>query len=100
MSKNGGKTGLAQNKIAWGFWPEGKPANMVRVALYARVSTHDQQTLPLQKRALRDYLPPDQAGPCRITDIYGDLHDESLEWRVHRNRRVSFFTSTGMDVPG
>ena len=27
----------------------------IRVALYARVSTHDQQTLPLQIRALRDY---------------------------------------------
>ena len=27
----------------------------LRVGLYARVSTHDQQTLPLQIRALRDY---------------------------------------------
>lgn len=27
----------------------------LRVALYARVSTHDQQTLPLQIRALREY---------------------------------------------
>src|SRR5205814_2576070 len=26
-----------------------------RVGLYARVSTHDQQTLPLQNRAMRDY---------------------------------------------
>jgi DNA invertase Pin-like site-specific DNA recombinase len=28
---------------------------MFRVGLYARVSTHDQQTLPLQTRAMRDY---------------------------------------------
>jgi putative DNA-invertase from lambdoid prophage Rac len=28
----------------------------LRVALYARVSTHDQQTLPLQIRALREYV--------------------------------------------
>lgn len=28
---------------------------MFRVGLYARVSTHDQQTLPLQARAMRDY---------------------------------------------
>lgn len=28
---------------------------MARVGLYARVSTHDQQTLTLQNRALRDY---------------------------------------------
>ena len=28
---------------------------MFRVGLYARVSTHDQQTLPLQIRAMREY---------------------------------------------
>ena len=28
---------------------------MVRVGLYARVSTLDQQTLPMQNRALREY---------------------------------------------
>ncbi len=28
---------------------------MFRAALYARVSTSDQQTIPLQIRALRDY---------------------------------------------
>jgi putative DNA-invertase from lambdoid prophage Rac len=27
----------------------------MKVALYARVSTHDQQTLPMQLSALRDY---------------------------------------------
>ena len=32
-----------------------KPAKMLRVGLYARVSTHDQQTLPLQMRAMREY---------------------------------------------
>jgi DNA invertase Pin-like site-specific DNA recombinase len=32
-----------------------KPAKMLRAALYARVSTLDQQTLPMQMRALRDY---------------------------------------------
>src|SRR5450631_2579331 len=31
------------------------PAKMLRVGLYARVSTHDQQTLPLQMRAMREY---------------------------------------------
>jgi putative DNA-invertase from lambdoid prophage Rac len=30
-------------------------AKMFRVGLYARVSTHDQQTLPLQLRAMREY---------------------------------------------
>ena len=30
-------------------------ATPIRVALYARVSTHDQQTLPLQIRTMREY---------------------------------------------
>src|SRR3982751_202915 len=30
-------------------------AKMFRVGLYARVSTQDQQTLPLQMRAMREY---------------------------------------------
>jgi DNA invertase Pin-like site-specific DNA recombinase len=29
---------------------------MFRAGLYARVSTHDQQTIPLQIRALREYV--------------------------------------------
>src|ERR1041385_7906821 len=33
-----------------------KPAKMFRVGLYARVSTNDQQTLPMQNRALREYV--------------------------------------------
>jgi putative DNA-invertase from lambdoid prophage Rac len=32
-----------------------KPAKMFRAGLYARVSTNDQQTLPMQMRALREY---------------------------------------------
>src|SRR5712691_4007643 len=35
-----------------GFWP----GAIVRAGLYARVSTHDQQTLPLQLAAMRDYV--------------------------------------------
>jgi putative DNA-invertase from lambdoid prophage Rac len=32
-----------------------KPAKMFRAGLYARLSTNDQQTIPLQIRALREY---------------------------------------------
>jgi DNA invertase Pin-like site-specific DNA recombinase len=32
-----------------------KPAKMFRAGLYARVSTNDQQTLPMQTRAMREY---------------------------------------------
>src|SRR5277367_930827 len=37
------------------FGQRQEPAKMFRVGLYARVSTHDQQTLPLQMRVMRDY---------------------------------------------
>src|ERR1035438_6336105 len=33
-----------------------KSAKMFRAGLYARVSTNDQQTIPLQIRALREYV--------------------------------------------
>jgi DNA invertase Pin-like site-specific DNA recombinase len=32
-----------------------KPAKMFRAGIYARVSTHDRQTLPSQMRAMREY---------------------------------------------
>src|SRR5438309_661627 len=35
--------------------PSGRAQTELRVGLYARVSTHDQQTIPLQTRAMREY---------------------------------------------
>jgi hypothetical protein len=35
--------------------PGGLPKTTLRAALSARVSSHDQQTLPMQNRALREY---------------------------------------------
>ena len=46
------KSGFSTTPFERGFWPAGTP----RVGLYARVSTHDQQTLPLQLTAMRDYV--------------------------------------------
>ena len=37
------------------FGQSRRPAKMLRVGLYARVSTNDQQTLAMQNRAMRDY---------------------------------------------
>src|SRR4030081_3525093 len=37
------------------FGQSRKPSKMFRAGLYARVSTNDQQTLPLQSRAMREY---------------------------------------------
>lgn len=39
-----------------GFFATSDEALSMRVALYARVSTHDQQTLPLQIEAMRQYV--------------------------------------------
>jgi putative DNA-invertase from lambdoid prophage Rac len=35
--------------------PSGRNKVLLRAGLYARVSTHDQQTIPLQTRAMREY---------------------------------------------
>jgi len=37
------------------FGQRRRPAKMFRAGLYARVSTNDQQTLPMQMRAMREY---------------------------------------------
>jgi putative DNA-invertase from lambdoid prophage Rac len=37
------------------FGQSRRPAKMFRAGLYARVSTNDQQTLPMQSRAMREY---------------------------------------------
>src|SRR5215472_13912510 len=38
------------------FGQRRKQPKMLRAAIYARVSTNDQQTIPLQLRALREYV--------------------------------------------
>jgi len=38
------------------FGQQRRPGKMFRAGLYARVSTNDQQTLPMQTRALREYV--------------------------------------------
>jgi DNA invertase Pin-like site-specific DNA recombinase len=47
------KKAAAGSKSRKVFGQARKPA--IRAGLYARVSTHDQQTLPMQNRAMRDY---------------------------------------------
>src|SRR5713101_83671 len=37
------------------FGQRRRPSKMFRAGLYARVSTNDQQTLPMQSRAMREY---------------------------------------------
>src|ERR1700758_5004156 len=49
------KQGSGSRKSGKVFGQGQKTAKMVRAALYARVSTQDQQTLPMQNRAMREY---------------------------------------------
>jgi DNA invertase Pin-like site-specific DNA recombinase len=49
------KQASAKAKSKRVFGQRQEPAKMFRAGLYARVSTHDQKTLPLQIRAMRDY---------------------------------------------
>jgi putative DNA-invertase from lambdoid prophage Rac len=49
------KRASASAKSKGVFGRRQKPAEMFRVGLYARVSTHDQKTLPLQIRTMREY---------------------------------------------
>src|SRR6516225_8999259 len=51
-ARNPVKSRFSTARFGRGFWPGG----IMRVALYARVSTHDQQTLPLQLAAMREYV--------------------------------------------
>lgn len=55
--EKGRKTRLPQGEIAIGFFGPSlrRDPNPFRVGLYARVSTHDQQTIPSQTRAMREY---------------------------------------------
>ena len=49
------KRASAKSKSDNVFGQARKPAKMLRVGLYARVSTNDQQTLAMQNRAMREY---------------------------------------------
>ena len=52
MSKTSGKLSVPKASQK-GVFGQGEKAP--RAGLYARVSTHDQQTLPMQLAAMRDY---------------------------------------------
>jgi len=53
--KRPGKRALQKAKSRDVFGQPRRKPKMLRAAVYARVSTNDQQTLPLQIRALREY---------------------------------------------
>jgi hypothetical protein len=68
------KQGSATSKSRRVFGlPDKRTRTELRAAHYARVSTHDQQTLPMQNRAMREYAArrgwaialPATTQPCR-----------------------------------
>jgi len=72
----GRKRALSTVKSGRVFGQGAKPPNAVRVGLYARVSTHDQQTLPMQLEALRSYAA--QRG-WMVTNEVRDVGSGSIE---------------------
>jgi len=50
------KQGSVIRKSGRVFGQGHQAAKTVRAGLYARVSTQDQQTLPMQNRAMREYV--------------------------------------------
>jgi putative DNA-invertase from lambdoid prophage Rac len=71
------------------FGQRRRPAKMFRAGLYARVSTNDQQTLPMQIRAMRDYA--DRRGWMIATQIRevgsGAAHRHAREQLIEAARR-------------
>jgi DNA invertase Pin-like site-specific DNA recombinase len=52
--------------------PGKRTGGALRASIYARVSTHDQQTLPMQNRAMREYaVPTRMAAIATLPTIYG-----------------------------
>lgn len=54
-SRSVGQTHIENTETGQGLWPAPGTGENVARGLYARVSTHDQQTLSLQTRAMREY---------------------------------------------
>jgi DNA invertase Pin-like site-specific DNA recombinase len=69
------------SKLTRVFGQRQEPAKMFRVGLYARVSTHDQQTLPLQLRAMRDYVATGRA-MAGLLSVFAAFEHEILWERI------------------
>jgi putative DNA-invertase from lambdoid prophage Rac len=81
-------SGTAQSRRVFGH--PGKRANTaLRAGLYARVSTHDQQTLPMQNRVMREYAA--RRGWTIVTQVKevgsGASHRQKREKLIEAARR-------------
>ena len=67
-----------------------KPAKMFRAGLYARVSTNDQQTIPLQIRALREYaVRRDWTIALQVKEVASGASERQLREGCWRRRAVA-----------
>jgi DNA invertase Pin-like site-specific DNA recombinase len=74
-------SGTAKSQRVFGQRQESP--EMFRVGLYARVSTHDQQTLPLQMRAMREYAARrGWATTIQITEVGSGAAERELRERL------------------
>jgi predicted site-specific integrase-resolvase len=65
-----------------------KPAKMFRAGLYARVSTNDQQTIPSQIRALREYaVRRDWTIALQVEEVGSGASERQL-WEGYWRRRA------------
>src|SRR6516162_6078475 len=80
--------GLGQGETAAGFWPpSGRPSKPFRVGLYGRVSTHEQQTIPLQTRAMRQYATRGAGpSPCKSARWVPGRRGDNLVGNCWRRR--------------
>ena len=73
--------GLQDTPFTKGFLHITQRISTVRIAIYARVSTQDQQTLPLQLEAMRKYA------QSRSWTIVREVEDI----RVYQNERIESY---------
>src|SRR5436853_182921 len=79
MAKKRASQNARSHKV---FGQARKQSKMFRAALYARVSTSDQQTIPLQIRALRDYAARRGWAMAALLAVFATFEREILRERV------------------
>ncbi len=80
----GPKRTLSRSKSGGVFGhPSKRAQSQLRVGLYARVSTHDQQTIPLQMRAMREYaMRRDWAVAVQIKEVGSGASQRELREKL------------------
>ena len=97
------KGASAKTKSGQVFGHSRKQPKMFRAGLYARVSTQDQQTLPLQMRAMREYAATrGWTIVLQVKEVGSDVSERELRQKLmeaaRRARSISY--SSGVWTAG